>query len=867
MKIRKKLISLGLAVAMIATPACSVLENFGVHVDLTTLAATQRHDVEKDHQIQNQADLIYACTKKGGKYTITKDITVTQSISVTTSVTLVNSSNDHVISTTSSIPRIFYVNGGNLTLGSSINDACRVVVRGGTHQGQAYVETAPIVIAGGTVTINKAWIWCSKKVAFRVTKGGHLIMNGGEIKKIQNSNKQSGAVLLSPNSNSDFTMNGGEIKECNVGGVMVGSGCTFNMNGGSISKNTDGAGNPSVTPNLEKNERFTGFGGGVYNAGTFNMNGGSISGNSATTHGGGVYNVGNFTMSNGTISDNQKGGVFNLSSFTMRNGSITGNNDFGGVYNKSNFGLSGGTISNNINNSERAGNSVFNKENANMYVSGNISLGNDVAAFGGAKLSITGPVSSSIPVTLENPTLGTTVVYTPGAAGNDYVKAINVTNLPRGCFLAGDGDRVVISQDTKVSYDLDGDGIADEGRSMNVTYNSPFTVETYESILEKVKNLSKYRYFDLDKEYMQSGGSNIAYGQTINPTGDVLLSVKWTPKKFTVTYDYNGGKSTSGQESHFINTDYEKGFTVDFDNVPVREGYEFLGWSTKKDATEATYKETALEKNYYSDVTLYAVWEARGIIITYDTGSGSAIQATVGTTENPPVVTAIEPTREGYTFVGWYDEAGNKAERGNSVPNSITLTARWVEPGQWDVALTRCSSSKINIRKLTNTTATTYTALKKPLTMTVSGVRSNSQGSIPATKYQYQIVDKGKTFQLKASAWNEAIDGKITISDHSDCRIYIKAVAYEGKEFSDVYESNGFSIDTKAPIVSGVKNGKIYKKAVTIRVSDQVSGVKKITLNGKKIKSGHRIKKKGVYKLVATDNSGHKKVIRFAIRK
>lgn len=850
MKIRKKLISLGLAVAMIATPACSVLENFGVHVGISVHAATnsKKTNAQNDGTIQNEEDLKYACTHNG-TYTLTRDVPVSGGIEVTATVTIVSKqlgTSPNVIYTKNSDAfNVLHIKGGNLTLGSSTNQS-NVVVRGGTTDA-AYVQTAAIVLNSGTLTINSAVIGKSKKVAIRAANHSQVIMNGGYIQNIQNTNCVAGAVVLTPESNtnmpSTFEMNGGTITKNTCGGVFVGKGCTFNMKGGTITKNSGGAGDPAVTPNVLGGVKFTGYGGGVYNTGTFNMSGGTIDGNSAQVKCGGVYNAGNFNMTGGSISNNVYGGIYNTNTFAMSAGTITGNTALP---------------------SEGAGSGVYNTGNANMYISGNISIGNDVAAFGGAKLSITGPISSSIPVTLENPTLGATVLYTPGATGNDYVKAINVTNLPRGCFLAGDGDRVVISQNTKVSYDLDGDGIADEGRSMNVTYNSPFTVETYERILEKVKNLSKYRYYDLDKEYMQSAGSNIAYGQTINPTGEVLLSAKWTPKKFTVTYDYNGGKSTSGQESHSINTDYEKGFTVDFDNVPVREGYEFLGWSTKKDATEATYKETALEKNYYSDVTLYAVWEVQGIIITYDTGSGSAIQATVGTAENPPVVTDETPKWEGYKFKGWYDANGYRYYPNNTVPSNVTLIAKWIDENvDWDVKILNTSKIKLSLHDK-NSPDTTYTKFKKPLVLYVKGALTTSEGTSNAI-LEYQLVEKGKDVEMKGKEWPRVPeDGKITISDHKSCRLFIRAIV-DGTV--NMYATNGFVVDTKAPTVSGVKNSKIYKKAVTIRVSDQVSGVKKITLNGKKIKSGQRIKKNGVYKLVATDNSGHKKVIRFAIRK
>lgn len=75
-----------------------------------------------------------------------------------------------------------------------------------------------------------------------------------------------------------------------------------------------------------------------------------------------------------------------------------------------------------------------------------------------------------------------------------------------------------------------------------------------------------------------------------------------------------------------------------------------------------------------------------------------------------------------------------------------------------------------------------------------------------------------------------------------------------------------FQIDKTAPKVTGVKNNKTYKKAVTIKVTDK-NGVKSITLNGKKIKSGKKVSKNGSYKLVATDKAGNTKTIKFKIKK
>ncbi|MFG6393538.1 MAG: hypothetical protein K1W24_05035 [Lachnospiraceae bacterium] len=75
-----------------------------------------------------------------------------------------------------------------------------------------------------------------------------------------------------------------------------------------------------------------------------------------------------------------------------------------------------------------------------------------------------------------------------------------------------------------------------------------------------------------------------------------------------------------------------------------------------------------------------------------------------------------------------------------------------------------------------------------------------------------------------------------------------------------------FIIDRTKPSVKGVKNGKTYKKAVKIKISDK-NGIKSATLNGKAFKSGSKTSKNGTYTLKVTDNAGNVKTTRFKIQK
>ena len=75
-----------------------------------------------------------------------------------------------------------------------------------------------------------------------------------------------------------------------------------------------------------------------------------------------------------------------------------------------------------------------------------------------------------------------------------------------------------------------------------------------------------------------------------------------------------------------------------------------------------------------------------------------------------------------------------------------------------------------------------------------------------------------------------------------------------------------FCIDKQKP-TTNIKNKKTYKKAVRITFNDKISGVKKATLNGKKIKSGKKVKRNGNYTLKIYDKAGNVKKIKFTIKK
>ena len=129
----------------------------------------------------------------------------------------------------------------------------------------------------------------------------------------------------------------------------------------------------------------------------------------------------------------------------------------------------------------------------------------------------------------------------------------------------------------------------------------------------------------------------------------------------------------------------------------------------------------------------------------------------------------------------------------------------------------------------------------------------------------YKIKELSFSFNIK----NSKSKAKITFSKE------IQAII-NGKSPSEVYSSTSSTssttkkTDTKKPTVKGVKNGKTYKKKVKFTVYDK-SGIKKVTLNGKKIsvkkaKKGYTVKKAKKYTLKVWDKKGNKRTVKFRIK-
>lgn len=124
---------------------------------------------------------------------------------------------------------------------------------------------------------------------------------------------------------------------------------------------------------------------------------------------------------------------------------------------------------------------------------------------------------------------------------------------------------------------------------------------------------------------------------------------------------------------------------ITVNNGPDYAGHTFLGWTTEKDNKTKIIDKTSTVTLVPGDteVTLYALWAVNYSVSLDANGgqlaSGDPTSLTVYTGGTYP--TLPTPTRDGYTFDGWYTAAdnGTKVAAGDTVTNTAahTLYAHW----------------------------------------------------------------------------------------------------------------------------------------------------------------------------------------------
>ena len=245
-------------------------------------------------------------------------------------------------------------------------------------------------------------------------------------------------------------------------------------------------------------------------------------------------------------------------------------------------------------------------------------------------------------------------------------------------------------------------------------------------------------------------------------TGAITVWAKWSLTPYYLEFNANGGSgSMADQEVNFaiaenINSN---------NNAFTRTGYTFDGWDTIDDGDYGTYADGAsFTLISETNVDLYVQWLANshaltleaesGLIAANASWTGSGATATKTVTYDSAVgtlPTSAEITRTGYTFSGWFTEAGGlgiqitSATAYNYQDSDETLYAYWV-------------SKQIGVSITHDTDTVGDTGLS------TAGSSANTNYNVGDIITLNATIDNGYVFDgwNKTTGNNEASNGSIT---------------------------------------------------------------------------------------------------------
>lgn len=337
------------------------------------------------------------------------------------------------------------------------------------------------------------------------------------------------------------------------------------------------------------------------------------------------------------------------------------------------------------------------------------------------------------------------------------------------------------------------------------------------------------------------------------------------------------------------------------DTPAATPGYTFGGWN-KADGTAWDYASDKVTDN----ITLYAKWAANTYTITFDTAGGSEI-APITQDYGTNIAAPADPTREGYTFIGWDREIPETMPAEN-----MTVTAQW-EINQYTITFDTNGGSEI--APITQDYGTVITAPEAPERegYTFIGWDKAIPETMPAEnitlKARWKDTEKptGEII-IGTNKWNQFLNEltfgiffkdtqEVTINAVDNSGVVFVSYLVTDKELSEAelnslvfraYEepfsidpngeyivyvmlvdeninitylrSDRITLDNIQPVISGIENGKTYCEAQTVTVDEKY--VDTVTVNGTVVTldadGGFVLPPtNGEQKIVVTDKSGN----------
>lgn len=308
-------------------------------------------------------------------------------------------------------------------------------------------------------------------------------------------------------------------------------------------------------------------------------------------------------------------------------------------------------------------------------------------------------------------------------------------------------------------------------------------------------------------------------------TDNITLYAKWAANTYTITFDTAGG-------SEIAPITQDCGTVITAPEAPTREGYTFIGWDKEIPTTMPA-----------ENMTVTAQWEINQYTITFDTNGGSEI-APITQDYGTNIAAPADPTREGYTFIGWDREIPETMPAEN-----ITLKARWkdTEKPTGEIIIGTNKWQEF-LNKLT------FGLFFKD-TQTVTINAADNSGTVFVS---YLVTDRDLSEEELKSLVFSGYEEPFHIDPNGEYIVY--AMLVDASLNITYLRSDRITLDNVLPVIGGIEDGKIYCEAQTVTIDEKY--VDTITVNGTEVtldENGSFIlpAADGEQKIVVTDKAGN----------